>query len=230
MNPFVELLETSTPVFVDTCRMWYDQHIFLRPPAAPAADGCYRMEARYRFLSLPGVLARELESRAEPVVPPDEPGLLGFQVNRVCDFEQYIPVQGGYNGGVWDGGVRCSACAHSGRHALRVPGRGVRTLCSVAPIGGGPGLTCESAKRYRLRAWIRTELKEGVAYVRVDEVIWHWQDLRATHQTRTVGGSSDWTQVELSFTPTPHDPFLVVRLCVHGRGVAWFDDLLLDEI
>jgi len=27
MNPFVELLETSNPVFLATCSQWYDQHI-----------------------------------------------------------------------------------------------------------------------------------------------------------------------------------------------------------
>jgi hypothetical protein len=230
MNPFVELLATSTPVFIDTCGMWYDQHIFMRPPAVPAADGSYQIEARYRFLSLPGQIARELEAAAVPVEAATEPGLLGFQLNRVCDFEQYIPVHGGFNGGVWEAGVRCNATAHSGHYSLRVRGKGPRNVASIAPIGGGPGLTCESKKRYRLRAWIKTDLKEGVAYACVEEVVWHWKDLRATRQTPELAGRTDWSMVEVEFTPTPHDPFLVVRLCVHGRGVAWFDDVLLEEL
>jgi hypothetical protein len=30
--------------------------------------------------------------------------------------------------------------------------------------------------------------------------------------------------------PGPNDPFLVVRICVDGQGLAWFDDVMLEEV
>jgi len=38
MNPFVEMLETSVPVFFATCSEWYDQHIVMNSrPSCPMA-------------------------------------------------------------------------------------------------------------------------------------------------------------------------------------------------
>ncbi len=37
-------------------------------------------------------------------------------------------------------------------------------------------------------------------------------------------------RIEFEFQPSPHDPFLVLRLCVDGTGSAWFDDVLLETL
>jgi len=41
---------------------------------------------------------------------------------------------------------------------------------------------------------------------------------------------SCWTRLEVEFTPSPRDPFLLIKLCVEGTGTAWFDDLELMEV
>jgi hypothetical protein len=126
--------------------------------------------------------------------------------------------------------TRSDEQAHSGRYSLKIVGRGAGEVVSAAPIGGGAGVIGESNHRYRLTAWVMTDLREGAAYVRVDDARWSWDDVRATRTSGEVGGRSAWTPLVIEFQPGPHDPFLVVRLCVDGLGAAWFDDVMLEVI
>ena len=229
MNPFVEFLDTSCPVSIVTCSEWYDQHIIMNPPPGEGDGRCYAW-ARYRFLSLPGALARELEAAAVPSLPARAPSGFGFLLNRTNDFEQLVSPDGVYNGGLWHHVTRGDQQAHSGRYSLLVSGRGVGQEASTAPIGGGPALVGESKNRYRFTAWVKTELSKGGAYLRVDDVFWNWNDIKATRTSRELTGRNEWTLVTLEFQPSANDPFLVVRLCVNGRGRAWFDDVMLEEI
>ena len=229
MNPFVELIETSSPVSVVTCSQWYDQHIVMKPPEAKEAEGLYHARARYRFLSLPGKVAREIEAAAVPSVTEDKWKPLGFLLNRPSDFEQFIPFDRVYNGGVWQHVTRSDEQAHAGKYSLKVGGRGTGKVAAFAPIGGGPGVIGESKKRYRLTAWVKTDLSEGTAYLRVDDARWNWDDIQASRKTKELSGQTDWTRLAVEFQPGPDDPFLVVRICVDGHGAAWFDDVMLEE-
>jgi hypothetical protein len=230
MNPFVELIEASSPVSIITCSQWYDQHLVTKPDPVKDAEGLYRVVAQYRFLSLPGKVAREIEAAAVPYGSKETGRILGFLLNQPNDFEQGIPHDGVYNGGIWQHIIRTDGQAHSGKYSLRVDGRGPGKVTTFAPIGGGPGVIGESKKRYRLTAWVKTELSEGTAYVRVDDARWSWDDVQASRRTKELSGQNDWTRVAVEFQPGPHDPFLVVRLCVAGKGSAWFDDVMLEEI
>jgi hypothetical protein len=229
MNPFVELLETSSPVFIVTCDQWYDQHILMKPPRTREADGLYHAQARYRFLSLPEPVARELEAAALPATARKEQDI-GFLLNQTSDFEQVIASDEVFNGGLWSTQARSDEQAHSGRYSLKVAGAGMGKEISVAAIVAGPAVVGESQKRYRLSAWVKSDLSEGVAYLRIDDVRWNWNDVRATRTSAPLRGRGAWTQLDVAFQPGPHDPFLVVRLCVDGCGVAWFDDVLLEVI
>ena len=102
---------------------------------------------------------------------------------------------------------------------------------SALPIGGGPAIYGESSKRYRLAAWVKTEgLYDGGAFLQVDDVFFNWQDVKASRKTKRLTGDHDWTRLEVEFTPSPRDPFLLIKLCVQGTGTAWFDDLELMEV
>jgi hypothetical protein len=229
MNPFVELLETDTPVSISTCSQWYDQHIVLKPPAQRGADGLYHTQARYRFLSLPGAVARELEQVAVDQSPEAGPsGVPGFLPGTTNDFETTVPREGLYLGPIWRNAKLSETFAHSGKSSLRLRGAGAGREVSISPTGGGPAVYGESSKRYRLSAWVKTRgLLDGGAYLQVDDVFWSWSDQRATRRSTPVGGNQDWTRVELCFQPSANDPFLLIKLCVAGSGSAWFDDLAL---
>ena len=122
------------------------------------------------------------------------------------------------------------ARGRSGAVSLKLSGQGPGKPRSLMPIGGGPAVFGESARRYRLSAWVKTELQAGEAYLQVDDCFWNWGDVRATRRSRGLPGAADWTELSIEFEPGPDDPFLLIKLVVDGTGDAWFDDVALTEI
>ncbi|MEA3366942.1 MAG: hypothetical protein U9R68_02365 [Planctomycetota bacterium] len=232
MNPFVEMTETSGPVFFATCSQWYDQHIVMKAPQAKEDDGLYHLRAKYRLLSLPAPVARELEAVAVYSGPATgESRFAGFLQNKVNDFEAFVPHGKVYNGPIWQHINATEGPAHSGTKSIAVGGLGPGKVKSASPIGGGPAIYGESSKRYRLAAWVKTQgLEDGGAWLQVDDVFFNWEDVQATRRTDKLAGDRDWTRLEVDFTPSSNDPFLLIKLCVEGTGTAWFDDLELVEV
>jgi hypothetical protein len=240
MNPFVEMIETSGPIFLATCSEWYDQHLVMKPPQTKEADGLYHLRARYRLLSVTGPVARELETMAVDVSKSlkhyrdrtsGESKVVGFLHNQVNDFETFVPGDRVYNGPIWQHFKATEGPAHSGKMSLAVKGRGPGKVNYASPIGGGPPLYGESSKRYRLAAWVKTKgLEDGGAYLQADDVFFNWEDVEATRKTEKLSGDKDWTRLQVEFTPSPRDPLLRIKLCVEGTGMAWFDDLELMEV
>jgi hypothetical protein len=160
-----------------------------------------------------------------------ESKLAGFLQNKVNDFEMFVPYGKVYNGPIWRHVNATEGPAHSGTRSIAVGGPGPGQVKSVSPIGGGPAVYGESKKRYRLAAWVRTRgLEDGGAYLQVDDVFFNWQDVKATRRTKELSGDREWTRLEVEFTPSANDPFLLIKLCVEGTGRAWFDDLELVEV
>jgi hypothetical protein len=228
MNPFIEVIR-STPSTFETCRLWYDHHIFGKAPERRSEDGYYHITAEYRLLSLPLPVAKELEDAARRMLPT---GLLkgarmGFLQGVVNDFETPIPEGALYNGCAWNSAARLDTrVGYSGSRSLRVCGGQI-----AEPIDAGTAVFLESGKRYRFSAWVRTRGVTGKgAYLRLKEVFWHWEDVRAMHQSKRLRGDKDWTRLEFTFEPVPNDPIAVPGLVVDGPGTAWFDDVELVEI
>jgi hypothetical protein len=232
MNPFVEVLEANGPVYFDTCSEWYDQHLCMKAPKAKESDGLYHVRAKYRLLSLPAAVARELEAMAVDRGPgKGESNLTGFLQNRINDFETCVPYGKVYNGPIWQHISASEGPAHSGKKSIAVGGRGPGKVNCASPIGGGPPIYVESNKRYRLAAWVKTKgLEDGGAYLQADDIFYNWDDIKATRKTEKLSGDRDWTRLQVEFTPSPRDPLLNIKLCVEGTGTAWFDDLELIEV
>ena len=227
MNPFLEIVR-STPTEFGTCSQWYDQHVFGLPPARRSPDGLYHITADYRLLSLPLPIAKELEDAARTMLPAnDREGPMGFRQGIVNDFETSVPAGTLYNGCLWGHSARLDThVGHSGSRSLRLNGGE-----EAEPIHGGTAIYVETSKRYRLSAWVRTRGVTGKgAYLRMNEVFWDWEDVRASCRSKSLTGDNDWTQLQLEFEPVAGDPFAVPGLVVDGKGSAWFDDLELIEI
>ncbi|MBM4142764.1 MAG: hypothetical protein FJ225_04100 [Lentisphaerae bacterium] len=226
MNPFLEIVR-STPTRFVTCSQWYDQHVIGMAPRRRSRDGLYHIEAVYRLVSLPLSVAKELEDAARAMLPVDR-GMVkaGFRYGVVNDFETPIPGGTPYNGCAWTREARPdSRVAHSGRRSLRLRG-GQEAFANDC----GTAIFLESAKRYRLSAWVRTRGVTGRgAFLRLSEVFWNWGDVRASHETKRLTGDTDWTLLECEFRPVPDDPLALLSLVVEGGGTAWFDDVALVE-
>ncbi|MBI2192486.1 MAG: hypothetical protein HYU36_10935 [Planctomycetes bacterium] len=231
INPFFEILEAAPEPTLATCSQWYDQHIIAKPPQEKEADGFYHVRASFRFLSVPGSVARELDEKAVPGMEMRaDTGALGFLQGKVNDFESGIPSDRVYNGCMWHVAA-CTECAHSGKNSLKIAGGGAGKVNSAFPGYGGTAVYGETAKRYRCSAWVKTAgLQDGGAFIQVDDVFWNWNDVRASRKSEKLTGNHDWTRLEVEFQPCPGDPFLVIRLCAEGTGDAWFDDLELVEV
>lgn len=233
MNPFMELIETSGPVFFATCSVWYDQHMVMKAPQVKEADGMYHLRARYRLLSVPAAVARELEAVAvdSSTLPGARPHLTrsGFVLNKVNDFETFLPSDRVCNAAIWQHIEPSTGEAHSGKYSLAVHGPGPGKVKVASPIGGGPPLPGTKGKSYRLSAWVKTEgLKDGGAYLQVSG----WRGTspeRFTSVTEPkLAGDHDWTRLQIAFGPMGGG--MSIKLCAEGTGTAWFDDVELMEV
>jgi hypothetical protein len=229
MNPFVALESVNGPVRVATCDLWYDLGIQAETPAIAEADGLHHLRARYRFLSVPAAVAETLERQAQSrnAGASDSPG---FRFGVVNDFEQGINGGEVYNGSTWRNVSVDRTRGHSGSVSLKVSGKGRGVPAVGTPNRSGTATYGETAKRYRLSAWVRTELSDGEAAIAVDDCIWHWGDVRASRRSAGLTGTTGWTKLTIEFQPAPNNPFLLVKLCVDGTGDAWFDDCELVEV
>ena len=228
MNPFVEILQSTPGTAMVTCSVWYDQHFFGLPPREKAADGLYHMGATYRLLSLPLPLAKELEDAAGTMLPADRnAGTIGFRQGIINDFETPVPADTLYNGCIWGHGASWDrSIGHSGTHSIRIRGG-----AEAQPKHGGTPIHVASSTRYRFSAWVRTRGVTGPgAHLRIRELFVNWNDVRRTHESAFLTGDTEWTRLEITFTPIAGDPFVLPGLVVDGGGDAWFDDLELVEV
>jgi len=228
MNPFLDIA-TSTPTTFETCSEWYDQHVIAKPPTRKSADGFYHITATYRLLSLPLPVAKELEDAARTMLPVDSPQCkprIGFRQGTVNDFEAPVPAGTLYNGCLWEKCARLDKkIGHSGTHSLRLQGR-----VTARPILGGVPLMVDKGKRYRFAAWVRTRGATGKGvFIHVNEVIWSWDDIHASHRSKSLKGDNEWTRLEVEFEPKAWSSIAVPCLVVDGEGTAWFDDVELVE-
>lgn len=227
MNPFLEMIQATPTTFV-TCTEWYDQHVIGKAPKKKSPDGFYHITAGYRLLSLPLPVAKELEDAARTMLPAlNGRWPMGFRQGIVNDFETPIPAGTLYNGCLWEHSAKLDkTIGHSGTHSLRLQGGK-----TAQPILGGPPILLETGKRYRFAAWIRTRGVTGKgAFIRLNEVIWNWEDIHASHRSKSLKGDNDWTRLEIEFEPKAWNPIAVPGLVVDGKGKAWFDDVELAEI
>jgi hypothetical protein len=233
MNPFVELIEASGPVFFATCSVWYDQHMVMKAPRAKHSDGMYHLRARYRLLSLPAAVARELEAVAvdSSTLPGARPRRTrsGFVLNKVNDFETFLPSDRVCNAAIWQHIEPSAAEAHSGKYSLALHGPGPGQMKVASPVGGGPPLPGTKGKSYRLTAWVKTEgLTDGGAYLQVSG----WRGTSPERFTSAnepkLAGDHDWTRLVIEFGPMAGG--MSIKLCAEGTGTAWFDDVELVEL
>jgi len=224
VNPFVEIVHSDPRTTLVTCSVWYDQHVKAVPPERKGSDGFYHVSATYRFLSLPLPVAKELEDAARTMLPASErAGPMGFRQGVVNDFETTVPAGTLFNGCIWGHSAKHDGMiGRSGTHSLRLHGNE-----TAQPVHGGPLLHVEAGRRYRLSVWARTRGVTGKgAYLRLRKQ----EDAPDARQSRRLTGDTDWTRLEIVFTPAPGEPFAVPGLVVEGPGKAWFDDMELTEL
>lgn len=161
-----------------------------------------------------------------------------LQTGVPCDFETRLDAAATFRGVVFPYGEDVdepisvvSDCAHSGQHSLCLrPGHPKAGAGPLQTSTRGSCLHVTRNQKYRLSAWIKTDLQEGEARLQAVEFIFSLATTTAVHQSAPVGGRTEWQEVALEFTPGEQAHVVDVRFEASGRGRAWVDDILLEKI
>ena len=227
-------------------------------PAPAEGAGTTVCRAVYNVVSVPAAVGQALAARAEMLdlvldrrdaaleaqgawcagefpQPAGQPKRLRFypmQTGVVADFETPMDPASTFRGQVFPYPTATeapiavvSACSHSGLRSLRLRAAG-ETLRAEAT---GVSLHVTAGRRYRLSAWVKTDLSAGRATLHAHE--WIFTPAHTTlahHHSRALVGRADWQYVWLEFTPGERAHCASVFVQVAGRGTVWVDDLLLE--
>jgi hypothetical protein len=167
---------------------------------------------------------------------PGQPYELRFfplELNRTADFEAPLDPRASFRDQVFpylEGEEHAinvvSDCAHTGKRSLRVRAEGPLTYARA--IGSTMHVT--EGERYRLSAWIKTDLEEGTAALSGIEYLFGLGNVTGEHRVPGGEGKSDWRYVQVEFVPGPEAHAIDVRFEVSGRGQAWIDEILLEQV
>jgi len=153
----------------------------------------------------------------------------GFMLNKVNDFETFLPSDRVCNAALWQHIEPTTGEAHSGKYALALRGPGPGKVKVASPVGGGPPLPVTSGASYRLSAWVKTKgLKDGGAYLQVSSWRGPPQERFTIVTEPKLAGDHDWTRLQIEFGPVTGG--MSIKLCAEGTGTAWFDDVELMEV
>lgn len=117
---------------------------------------------------------------------------------------------------------------HEGRQALRVSAE------APSDTAFGQEVQLQPGRWYRLTGWVRTDqLDPHEAPVYGTFQIQHPGGNEVVASGRNHGGTSDWTQETICFTP-PGDGLTRIAIFFlgygKGTGTAWFDEIALEEV
>ncbi len=119
------------------------------------------------------------------------------------------------------GGRRTEPCLR-----LRVQGEPV----AVGPEHG-TALHLTEGARYQVTAWLRTDLTEGAARLRVWEWCYTPRNLTREYFSVPVSGRSEWTKVAVEFTPEGlMTHCLSLEIVAEGQGTVWVDEVMMERL
>ena len=257
-NPVLDFVDRNFDLVGATCCNIYDEHLICLPPEG-YSEVHREWRTRFRLYSLlPEVAAQVVRKSVgidygvdvnHPNSIVTEPGwsdedasgrvnqnpqFPSFYYGCVNDFESPVPYDRTITGSYihvklfedadvyWDRG-----CGHSGTSSIRVRGTdGVK----AGTRSSGPTPHLDPDTDYRLSGWIRCQGVSGNgARIRLDEIGFKPIDKHGSHVAGPVRGTCDWTYVEDTFRTPPDGQFGWLYLDLEGPGMAWFDDVALEE-
>ena len=117
----------------------------------------------------------------------------------------------------------------------RVTGPCLKLQASGAKVTAGPEHGCSlhvtEGATYEVTAWLKTDLVEGTARLRV----WGWcftpRNLNKEYLSAPVSGRSEWTKVAVELTPEgPMTHCLSLEIVAEGRGTVWVDEITVETV
>ncbi len=159
-----------------------------------------------------------------------------FYYDQVNDFETPVPYDQPVVGCCifasehpdaaihWD-----SERGHSGTRSIRLTGPTDGGLVQTAGYGPTPHIYPDT--EYRVSGWICCQDVTGAgAQIRFDEIGLRPREPHMSHVAGPICGTCDWTYFETVFRTTSEAQFGWLYLELNGVGVAWFDDVAVEEL
>lgn len=133
---------------------------------------------------------------------------------------------------VWKGNSKASidsSVKHSGKYSLKVKGGSNEGWGSVG-VGVQSKLqfVLKPEYQYRLSCWVKVKNVEDSAFVRIK--VKYKNGEAGYFGTEGVYGTENWKLVEVKFSPREENTVEYLGAQLVGRGVAWFDDVMLEGL
>ncbi|MCK4626607.1 MAG: hypothetical protein KAV00_14915 [Phycisphaerae bacterium] len=245
VNPVIELMEnTADDTLVGICDAGYDYHLRMKH-----TQGRRKYKARFRVYCFGQEKGRALIRKAEFRYTEAEmkdwqrPALRFRKGSHfITDFErgncQISPISvaiwrpfGDISKTRWlrNEGYKSKGCIRIGQEDTLVKCHwAIACNCGLWP-------TTEPGKTYKLSAWIKTENLRGkgayietdIPFVMPEKGKYKFTRGKKRITSRRLTGTNGWTKVELEI-PGVEKALLDLRLCHEGKGVSWFDNVMLE--
>ncbi len=235
-NPTILIHRTSVPLVFATCSQLFDEHIIWSRAGQDniESDGNFHFRMELELVNLPQPLTGELLRLAgDPVRPKrwrHEQIALPFHVGRVNTFEKAVdpwkpeecPILTLSDPGQWEEGV-----AHTGRRSIRLEGKGKDVRLELFPTGA----VCRVLpyRRYRLSGWIKTRGAKQGAGLELVSFEYTYSNIIEFAASARLAGTRDWTRFAVELD-SGEEAYLLPKMVLAGPGIAWFDELLFEEI
>lgn len=239
-NPAVLISDNNVPLKLATCSQLFDEHIIWNNAGAENLDedGMFHFRMLCEFVNIGGPLAKQLLKKAQDPVQPKkwrEPMVaLAFHMGRENDFEQPVDPWAPEDCPVYalpltsDGpAVWADDAAHSGKRSIRLTNTIVNQRNEIFPCGAVCNVKPHT--RYRLSGWIKTKGVERFARLELASYEYTYVNIIDLAVSGGVSGTRDWTPVE-AVLDSGEEEYLMPIMRLYGPGVAWFDDLMLEEL
>jgi len=225
-------------------------------PPPQDEEGRYRYQASFTLASLPGGVGQALSQQArlndlilhryptemtgrypwtrEATGPVRPMRHVVFRQQCLCDFTERLDPAASDRSQIFlypenDDNAAVSLVSTGGRRTdpcLRLQSAGGKV---TAGPEHGCSLHLTAGARYRVSAWLKTALTSGDARLRVWEWMYRPGNLTREYLSAPVAGHSDWTPVQIEFTPSGERVHCMsLEAVLEGAGQAWLDELLIE--
>jgi hypothetical protein len=251
-NPVVLFRKTTTPLFSGTCDMWNDEHLSAGKPGCESNHGgVSETETEIEPVNIPEEYMKRIVAAAETIPlsekEVDENPCIGIEWNRTCSTDRAVDPRTPWTGMVFvpgderwittgtaeENGSFTNAgktdlptgwvekSGYSGGRSLRIKNNDEDTVC-WGPAGYA--FHIKPGKRYKFSSLVRTT-GSCSAFIMISNA---WRKFHDTSVMKESVCLKDerWKKVEVSMENDEY-PFLYFKICIRGRGEAFFDNLFV---
>ncbi len=239
-NPGVLIRDNNVPMKIALCSQLFDEHVIWNDAGTENIDedGMFHFHMVCEFVNLGDPLAKRLLKKAQDPMKPrqwrKQMVALAFHMGVENDFEEPVDPWQPEDCPIFvlrlaqDGPVVwADDAARSGKRSIRLTNNVINDRNEMFPVGAVCNV--KAYTKYRLSGWIKTKGVERFARLELASFEYSYTNLIDLSASSNVAGTKGWTRVE-AVLDSGEEVYLMPFLRLYGPGVAWFDDVKLEEV